>query len=334
MSHDVLAAPDKFRGSLDAIGAAQAIAAGAAAAGWGCVRLPLADGGEGTLDVFGGGNRTTPVSGPLGRTVEADWRLDGEIAVVEMARASGLALVGGAAGNDPVAASTRGTGELIAEAVRSGATEIVVGVGGSATTDGGAGALEALADLLPFPEHGLRVRVACDVGVHFADAATVFGPQKGATPDDVPVLVERLHRLAGEYRTRFGVDVAAMAGAGAAGGLAGGLAAGGATLEPGFDLVAGMLGLDDAIAAADLVITGEGRLDETSFAGKVVGSLAARCADAGIGVVAVVGDAAAGVDERGLPHVSLVGRFGLERALSETAGCISTVVEELLRSRG
>src|SRR5262245_18239603 len=114
----------------------------AAGAGTDCNVLPLADGGEGTLDVLGGANRATPVTGPLGKPVEAGWRLDGGIAVIEAARASGLVLAGGAHGNDPVNATSRGTGELIAAAVADGAREVIVAVGGSATTDGGLGAVE------------------------------------------------------------------------------------------------------------------------------------------------------------------------------------------------
>jgi glycerate kinase len=128
----LLAAPDKFRGTLSAVEAARAMAAGAAAAGWDAAELPLADGGEGTLDALGGANRTTVVSGPLGEAVEAGWRLDDGVAVVEMARASGLDLAGGRESNDPLDATTRGTGQLIAAALDGGASRVLVGVGGSA----------------------------------------------------------------------------------------------------------------------------------------------------------------------------------------------------------
>jgi len=326
----VLAVPDKFRGTLSAAAAARAIAAGAAAAGWTCRELPLADGGEGTLDVLGGPNRVTRVTGPLGDPVEAGWRLDGENAVVEMARASGLALVGGAEGNDPLAASTHGTGELIAAAAAAGARRIVVAVGGSATTDGGAGALAALAALIPFGAHDLDVRVACDVTTRFTDAARVFAPQKGAGPDEVAVLGERLRALAATYRERYAVDVTAMDGAGAAGGLAGGLAAAGATLQRGFELVAELAQLDAALAGSDLVVTGEGRLDETSFAGKVVGGVAERAGQHGLQAIAVVGDAAGGGNGT-LEVISLTERFGPERALSATAECVAAAVTERLR---
>jgi glycerate kinase len=271
-----LACPDKFRGSLSAPAAAAAIARGLAQAGWEPVRaLPLADGGEGTLDVLlsacGGRRRTATVTGPLGDPVAADWgRLPDGTAVVEMARASGLALTAGR--NDPLRATTRGTGELIVAARAAGCRRIVVGVGGSATTDGGLGAVEALGWSLA----GLEVTVACDVRTPFLDAARLYGPQKGATPAQVALLGRRLERLAELYERRTGVRVRDLPGSGAAGGLAGGLAALGARLAPGFEVVAEAVGLDDALAAARLVVTGEGRVDETSFAGKVVGEVLAR----------------------------------------------------------
>jgi glycerate kinase len=266
-------APDKFRGTLSASDAADAMARGVQAAGFDDVRvLPLADGGEGTLDALlaavGGSRRTARVMGPLGERVDAAWGLlsDGT-AVVEAAQASGLALVGGR--NDPLRATTRGTGECIAAALRSGARRVVVGVGGSATTDGGLGAVEMLGWSLA----GADVVVACDVTTHFVDAARVYGPQKGASDAEVQLLTRRLARLAEQYVARTGVDVREVDGSGAAGGLAGGLAAIGARLEPGFDVVAGAAGLDAALNGADLVLTGEGKVDATSFAGKVVGGV-------------------------------------------------------------
>ena len=252
---------------------ARALAEGARRAGWECRELPLADGGEGTLEVLGGANRSSTVTGPLGTPVEAGWRLEGGDAVVEMARASGLALV---EHNDPVRATTLGTGQLIAAALAAGAERIVVAVGGSATTDGGLGAVEALG-WKPFR---VQVEVACDVRTPFLEAARVFGPQKGADPGQVEALSKRLADLAARYRDELGVDVTALPGAGAAGGLAGGLAALGAQLRPGFQLVAERAGLVEALGDVDLVLTGEGRLDATSFAGKVVGGvleLAAAC---------------------------------------------------------
>jgi glycerate kinase len=185
---------------------------------------------------------------------------------------------------DPLRASTRGTGELIAAAIRAGARRVIVGVGGSATTDGGLAAIEALGWSLG----AVPVTVACDVTTPFLDAATVFAPQKGASDAQVALLTRRLASLADQYEQRTGVDVRTVPGAGAAGGLAGGLAALGAELEPGFDVVAGAAGLDRALEDVDLVVTGEGRLDATSFAGKVVGGVLEWATDAGVDHVAVI----------------------------------------------
>jgi glycerate 2-kinase len=284
-----LACPDKFKGTLDAPQAAAAMATGLRAAGYDeVVELPLADGGEGTLDALlaarGGSRRTATVTGPLGDQVEAAWGLlSGGTAVVELAEASGLHRVPERA-RDPLRASTRGTGELIATAIRAGARRVIVGVGGSATTDGGLGALEALG----WSFGATPVTVAYDVGTRFADAASVFGPQKGASAAQVSLLTRRLALLAEEYRRRTGVDVGELVGGGAAGGLAGGLAAIGAELEPGFDVVAGAAGLEPILEDADLVVTGEGRLDSTSFDGKVVGGVLEWAADAEVPHRAVI----------------------------------------------
>ncbi len=326
----VLAAPDKFRESATASDVARAIARGAEMVGWSCRELPLADGGEGTLDALGGPNRTTRVTGPLGSPVDAAWRLDGQLAVIEMARASGLALVGGADRNAPLAASTHGTGELVAAALRAGATRVIVGVGGSATTDGGLGALEAL-DWLPFAARGVSVEVACDVQTLFVDAASVFAPQKGASDNDVIELTQRLRELAHRYRRELGADVEAVPGGGAAGGLAGGLAALGATVARGFDLVANTVGLDEALEESEIVVTGEGLLDETSFAGKVVGGVVERASLAGVRALAIVGDARV-VSPPALTTVALVERFGRERSWRAPLECISEAAAELLAS--
>lgn len=324
----LLAAPDKLRGSLTASEAAAAIAAGAARAGWTARRVPLADGGEGTLDALGGANRRTVVTGPLGRPVEAEWRLADGLAVIESARAAGLTLAGGADRNDPLAATTRGVGELVAAALDAGAERIVVGVGGSATTDGGMGAAEVLRGRLPLP---VPVTVACDVETRFRDAADIFAPQKGATAAQVRLLRERLAAVSGTYAAELGVDVDALPGAGAAGGLAGGLAAVGARLAPGFELVADAVGLDHAIDESDLVVTGEGSLDETSFAGKVVGGVLERASRAGVPAIVVAGSLAPSTARR-VRALSLVERFGAERAWTEPSACIAELVGELLET--
>jgi glycerate kinase len=326
----VVAAPDKLRGTASAAEVAAAVARAAATAGWTCDQVPMADGGEGTLAALGGPNRTSVVTGPLGTPVEAAWRLDGRTAVIEMAEASGLALVGGAEANDPVAASTAGTGELIVAALDSGATRVVVGVGGSATTDGGLAALRALHPLGRLK--GVELVVACDVRTRFVDAAEVFAPQKGATGAQVELLRRRLDRLAQVYLAEHGVDVTELDGAGAAGGLAGGLAAAGARLVSGFDVVADELELYDRMEGADLVVTAEGFLDEQSFEGKVVGGVAELAAQAGVPVVAIVGEVFDGVGDR-LEVVSLVERFGADRARSDTVACIEEVATELLEAR-
>ena len=323
----VLAAVDKFRGTATAREVATAISNACWDLGHDCDEAPLADGGDGTLDVLGGANRTTTVDGPLGTPVEADWRLQGRTAVIEMARASGLVLAGGATGNDPLNATTRGTGQLIGAALGVGARKIVVCLGGSATTDGGLGALQALASTARL--RGVELLVACDVTTRFTDAARVFGPQKGATPTQVELLTGRLNALAERYLADYGVDVREIPGAGAAGGLAGGLAAVGGRLVPGFELVADEIDLYDRIDAADLVITGEGHLDEQSFEGKVVGGVVglAHMAHRPVGVI--VGDGDDDVAAR-VGAVRLVERFGRAESLGRTAWCIEQAARELL----
>jgi glycerate kinase len=283
-----VACPDKFRGTLRADEAATAIATGLRRAGYDdVVEAPMADGGEGTLDTLlaslGGSRRVARVTGPLGDAVDAEWGvLPSGMAVVEMARASGLALVAGR--NDPLRASTRGTGELIAVARREGFRRVIVAVGGSATTDGGLAAVETLGWSL----QGMEVTVACDVESAFLDAARIYGPQKGATSAQVALLTRRLELLADQYRKRTGFDVTTMASAGAAGGLAGGLAAIGAQLVPGFEAVAEAVGLETAFDGASLVVTGEGKLDASSLEGKVVGGVLAWAAELGVPHVAVI----------------------------------------------
>jgi glycerate kinase len=338
VSRRVLAAPDKFRGTASAAEAAAAIAAGAREAGWQCTELPMSDGGEGMLAALGGANRSTVVTGPLGAAVDAPWRLDGARAIVEMAAASGLSLVAGA--NDPVAATTRGTGELIAAAIEAGAREIVVGAGGSATTDGGAGAVDVLARYAPLDGRGgPRVVVAADVTTRFADAARQFAAQKGATAAQVEELTGRLERTAAHYREQFGVDVTGEPGAGAAGGLAGGLLALGASVRPGFEVVAQTLGLDGAIRASDVVVTGEGRLDRQSLLGKVPVGVARLAAAAGVATVVVAGEIEDGFDPAAValpaPRVaSLTRRFGALEARERTLASLHILVRELLGDLG
>lgn len=284
----VLAAVDKFRGTATAAQVATAIGHACWQLGHDCVERPLADGGEGTLEALGGANRTTLVTGPLGKPVQAPWRLHRGTAVIEMACASGLLLAGGKQENDPIAATTTGTGELIDAALDLGAKRIIVCLGGSATTDGGLGAIKAIQT--PARLKGVEFVVACDVTTQFTDAAKVFAPQKGASPAQVQFLTTRLEKLVQDYQTNYGVDVSKISGAGAAGGLAGGLAALGAQLVPGFDLVAEEVELDVLIADIDMIITGEGFMDNESFAGKVVGSMAELAVERKIKIAAICGE--------------------------------------------
>jgi glycerate 2-kinase len=297
-----LVAPDSFKGTFPANEVAAAIADGLRDAGREAVELPVADGGEGTMQVLvtalGGEVRTATVSDPLGRPIDASFALlpDGS-AVVEMAQASGLSLVDEAE-RDAWAASTRGTGELIAAAAEAGAAPIVVTVGGSATTDGGAGALDALrgAGFAPRGESAratgrresgaLELRVVCDVRGPFEDAPRVFGPQKGADAR----MVKRLGRRLDELAASFPRDPRGVPMTGCAGGLSGGLwAALGAELLPGAPYVLDAIGFDARMRGSAFVVTGEGRLDDQTLQGKIVGEVATRCRQGGVACHAIVG---------------------------------------------
>ena len=286
----VLVAPDSFKGTFRAAQVAGAIGRGIERAGLMPPDLcPLADGGEGTMEALllalGGETVAAAVHDPLGRPLRASFGLveDGGTAVVEMAAASGLDLVA-EADRDAWAASTYGTGELICAAVDAGARVVLVGVGGSATTDGGAGALDAI------ERHGglggARIVVLCDVRTPFERAPAVFGPQKGAGP----ALVERLEARLDELAVRLPRDPRGVPMTGAAGGLSGGLwAAHGAVLEPGAPWILDALGFDARMRAARAVVTGEGKLDEQTLEGKLVGEIGTRTRQAGVPLHAIVG---------------------------------------------
>ena len=308
--------------------------------------MPPVGRGEGFADVLAqrrapgavptGSWQRTRVTGPLGEPVVASWWMGEGVAVVESAAASGLPLAGGAAGNDPLRASTRGTGELVVAAVSAGARRVLVGVGGSATTDGGRGALEAIEAAGGLG--GTEVVVACDVETRFVDAAEQFGPQKGATAAQVLELRDRLATFAVRLRDRYGVDVTAIAGSGAAGGLAGGLAAVGARLVPGFGVVAESVGFSDRLSRARFVVTGEGRLDASSWSGKVVGAVVRAAGRVGVPVLVVAGAVGpGGIDPEAMgPDVevrSLVDLFGEAQALSDPARCVEEVVAGALAGR-
>ena len=284
-----LVAPDSFKGTHAAPAVAAALARGLEQAGWEADRCPVADGGEGTMALLvaalGGELVAARASDPLGRPVDCRFgRLDGgATAIVETAQASGLGLVAPDE-RDAWHASTRGTGELIVAAAAAGARKIWVAVGGSATTDGGAGAIDAIRDAGGLGE--ARLVVLCDVRSPFEAAARLFGPQKGASPEMVTRLSRRLAALA---RT-LPRDPRGLPLGGCAGGLSGGLwAAFGAELRAGAPAVLGALGFDARLRGAELLVVGEGGLDEQSFDGKIVGELLRRAAPAGVPVVAVVG---------------------------------------------
>ncbi len=319
----IVVAPDKFKGSLTATQAAEAIGSGLAR---GCpgaeiVLLPVADGGDGTVDaaVAAGYQRhDVVVEGPTGEPVQACFAIRGVDAVIEMAEASGLRqLPGGRPA--PLTASTRGTGQLLSAALDAGARHLVLGVGGSATTDGGAGMVQALGarmlsaagedlsaggavllDLAAIDATGLDPRlltadvvVATDVNnplVGPDGAAAVFAPQKGATASQVALLDAALTHYADVVHRDLQVEVAGMAGAGAAGGTAAGaVALLGARITSGVALVLDLVGFGAALHGADLVITGEGSLDVQSLSGKAPIGVARAAAAAGVPVVALVG---------------------------------------------
>jgi glycerate 2-kinase len=283
----VLVAPDSFKGTFSAGQVADAIGRGLVAGGRSVDLCPIADGGEGTMAALvaalGGELRTASVSDPLGRPIEASFAVHGDRAFLETAAASGLALVAEAE-RDAFAASTAGTGELIVAALDAGATTVCLGVGGSATTDGGAGAIAAVERGGGL--RGAKLTVLCDVRTPFQDAARVFGPQKGADETDVRRLTSRLHALA----RRLPGDPRGLPMTGAAGGLSGGLwARFGAELVPGAAFVLDAVGFDTRMRESRAVVTGEGKLDNQSLVGKAVSEIATRARQGGVPCHAVVG---------------------------------------------
>lgn len=320
----ILCAPDSFKGTFRAAEVAAAMGRGVEAAGLRTELLPVADGGDGTMEALllalGGETAGAEVSDPLGRPVTAAFALleDGDTALVEMAAASGLHLVAEDE-RDAEAASTRGTGELILAALEAGAGEVIVAVGGSATTDGGAGAIAALEEAGGL--RGARLIVVCDVKTPFERAAEEFGPQKGADPAAVKRLAKRLNAMA----ERLPRDPRGVRMTGCAGGLSGGLyAAFGAPLVPGANFVLDALDFDDRMRASWAVITGEGRIDTQTLQGKIVGELATRCRQAGVPAHAVVGRNELGAFEQRLLDIE-----GLEEA--STLDEIEAAAERIVR---
>ena len=364
----VLVAPDKFRGTLTARQAAEAIAAG-----WRRTRpqdrldlAPMADGGEGTaetlVDALGGRLVRTPVRGPLGDPVEAAFGVaetaKGRLAIVEMAAASGLALLAPSR-RDPRITTTRGTGDLIAASLDRSPDQLVVALGGSATNDGGAGMAQALGvrlldgsgreigpggvALLELERVDMTAtdprieRVGCVAATDVDNpltgplgASSVYGPQKGASVEDVAILDRALAHLAAVVRRDLGVDLRDEPGAGAAGGLGFGLMAFlGAHVRPGVEVVSDALGVTSRLSEADLVITGEGRLDAGSLRGKVPAGILRLARELSVPAVIACGQAQPGLGLADVSVVSMADRFGAQTALSDARRCLVTLAEEL-----
>ena len=293
----MVAAPDKFRGTATAREVAAAVARAAAEAGWTCDEAPVSDGGEGFCDVLGRRGYapcgSTARSGAPALAVAPAGRLDGgsDRPWSRWRWRRAWTWSAGPRATTRSGPTPPGTGELIAAAVKAGARRVLVGMGGSATTDGGWAALEVLEPHSRLA--GVELLVACDVTTRFVDAAAVFAPQKGASPRPRSSCSPAgWSAWPSSTRSASASTCASLEGSGAAGGLAGGLAAIGATLVPGFELVADAIELAERIEGADLVVTGEGFLDEQSFHGKAVGGVVALAAEAGVPVLVVAGDGA------------------------------------------
>ena len=321
----VIIASDSFKGSLSSLQVARAAAEAVREVFPDCetVCLEVADGGEGTSGALanylkGSERITVEVHGPLGDTVKAAYHISGSTAVMEMSQASGLTLIPKERRN-PLLTSSAGTGEMIADALDRGCRNFIVGIGGSATNDGGTGMMAALGwrfldrngrevvpcggslgEITAIDPSGARKElkdcsftVACDVDTPFVGpkgAARVFAPQKGATPEMVETLEDGMVSFAGTVMDSTGTDISAMKGAGAAGGLGGAFAAFlGATLKPGSELVLEASGFDAKAAGADLVITGEGRMDSQTLRGKVPIAVLRHSQKLGIPAIAIAG---------------------------------------------
>ena len=356
----IVVAPQAFKGTASAADAAEAMRRGVlrSAPGSSVSVIPIADGGGGTVDALvtatGGRGVTSPAADPLGRPVQARWGVlgDGETAVIETAAASGLALLADSE-RDPIVTTSRGTGDLIRAALDSGHRRILVGLGDSATNDAGVGMAQALGFRaldesgrdLPHGGGALArlasidceaahpalasatVIALCDVTNPLCGpdgASAVFGPQKGAGPAQIEALDAALGRFAEVIVERMGVDVRDMPGAGAAGGLGAGLVVFcGATLRPGFEVVSEAVNLADSLAGADLVLTGEGRLDAQTLAGKGVCGVAALARDRGRPqVAAIVGRDALGAAAAG---IGIDGVFELAPSQNGTADTLSRI---------
>ena len=364
----VLIAPDKFRGTLTARQAAEAIATG-----WRRVRpgdeldlAPMADGGEGTMaalvDALGGEVVPVKTSGPRGDRIEASIGLadgaNGRLAIVEMAAASGLAVLSGSR-RDPRRTTTQGTGELIRAALAHGPARLIVGLGGSATNDGGAGMAQALgvrltdagghelepggaalSRLARIDVTGLDPRIRRVVCIAASDvdnpltgpngATAVYAAQKGASPDDLVPLDRALGHLAAVVERDLGVDLRDEPGAGAAGGLGFGLMAFlGARVRRGVDVVSEALALPSRMASADLAITGEGSFDDQSLRGKAAAGVLRLAGELSVPGLVVCGRTTPGLPLVSVPVVSMAERFGIDAAVGDARRSLERLVQEL-----
>lgn len=370
----VVIAPQSFKGSISALDAARAMEEGVlrVVPDAGTVLVPVADGGDGTLetlvDATGGEIRSTTVTGPIGKPVAAEWGAlgDGQTAVIEMARTSGLAMLS-LAERDPLRATTYGLGEVLREALDAGFRSFIVGIGGSATNDGGAGMAQALgvrlldetgknlpwggaalADLRSIDMSGLderaidaRFSVACDVSNPLTGpegASAVYGPQKGATPELVQQLDAALKNFAKVVERDTGTSIDAVRGSGAAGGLGGGMMAFlGGSLRAGVDIVLDHVGLDGKLEGADLVITGEGRIDFQTVYNKAPIGVARRAKRRGIPVLAVCGSLGKGFEDVHAEGIDaavsiLTAPMTLDEASARAGELIADAVAEVMRS--
>ncbi|MGZ3486508.1 MAG: glycerate kinase [Isosphaeraceae bacterium] len=370
----VVIAPDKFKGSLTALEAAEAMARGLSRVDPSAEidRVPMADGGEGTVAALvaatGGSYRTVTVTGPLGEPVVASFGLlgDGRTAVLEMASASGLWLVPPAL-RDPLRATTRGTGQLLLAALKAGARRVIVGIGGSATNDGGAGLGQALGFRL-LDTHGRElepgggeldrlariertdqvavlgsatIAVACDVTNPLCGpqgASAVYGPQKGATPEVVERLDRNLGHFADIVARDLDVAVRHIPGSGAAGGLGGGLVAfAGGRLEGGVNLVIEAVNLRERLHAADLCLTGEGALDGQSAFGKTAVGVARlahslRCPT--LAIAGSIGPGAEAVLEQGVDAYFSIcpGPVHIDEAIERASELLENATAQAVRA--
>jgi glycerate kinase len=317
-SRPVLVAPDSFKGTIDAGRVANAVCRGLSRANLAVDVCPVADGGEGTLSVMlatlGGTTVASDASDPLGRRIEARFALlgNGETAIVEVAAASGLSLVTPSE-RDAESASSRGTGELVVASIDAGASHVLVAAGGSATTDGGAGAIDAIESSGGL--RGARLTVLCDVRTPFELAARVFAPQKGADA----AAVARLERRLAKCQIPRGIAMT-----GAAGGLSGGLWARlGARLVSGATFVLDAVRFDQRMLASRAVITGEGRLDVTSLEGKITSEIATRARQSGVPLHAIVGRCALSRFDARILDIQEIREASTTRAIEHAAEALA-----------